>query len=95
MKRLYVISDESLDPIYAAVQSGHAVAKWLLEHPEQTWNNEYLIYVKSSIEIMKFLKNIFNVSAFYEPDLNNQMTAIALEYNDINKGFLKKLKLLS
>lgn len=95
MKRLYVISDDSLDPIYAAVQSGHAVAQWLLEHPKQTWNNNYLIYVKSSVEIMEFLQETFNVSAFYEPDLNNQMTAIALEPNDINKGFLKKLKLLS
>ena len=30
--RLYVLIDKGLDPIYGAVQAGHAVAEWLLEH---------------------------------------------------------------
>ena len=30
--KLYVLIDKSLDPIYGAVQGGHAVAEWLLEN---------------------------------------------------------------
>ena len=30
--KLYVLIDKNLDPIYGAVQAGHAVAEWLLEH---------------------------------------------------------------
>lgn len=32
-RRLYVLIDESLEPVYGCVQGGHAVAQWLLEHP--------------------------------------------------------------
>ena len=31
-RRLYVLIDESLDPIYGCVQGGHAVAQYMLEH---------------------------------------------------------------
>jgi hypothetical protein len=30
--KLYILTDKTLDPIYAAVQGGHAVAEWLLEN---------------------------------------------------------------
>lgn len=30
-RRLYVLIDESLDPIYGCVQGGHAVAQYMLE----------------------------------------------------------------
>ena len=32
MNKLYILCDRKLDPIYAAVQGGHAIAKWLLEN---------------------------------------------------------------
>ena len=32
-KRLYILIDNSLEPVYGCVQGGHAVAQWLLEHP--------------------------------------------------------------
>lgn len=31
--KLYILVDKELDPIYAAVQGGHAVAEWL----QQNW----------------------------------------------------------
>lgn len=31
-RRLYVLIDESLDPIYGCVQGGHAVAQYMLEY---------------------------------------------------------------
>ena len=30
--KLYVLCDKNLDPIYGAIQGGHAIAQWLIEH---------------------------------------------------------------
>lgn len=64
--KLYVLIDKNLDPIYGAVQGGHAVAEWLLQHwqnkhnndwnedfPEWEWKNEYLIYLSVDIDKWK------------------------------------------
>lgn len=84
MKKLYVLIDQKLDAVYGCVQGGHAVAQWLLEHPNQEWNNSYLIYLYADLVNKDY-------SSFYEPDLNNQLTAIALQ--DDGRMF-KKLKLV-
>lgn len=94
MERLYVLLDQSLDPVYACVQGGHAVAQWLLDHPKQSWNNSYLIYVRADIE--KWKKELdtkgYDFTVFNEPDLNHKSTAIAIQ----NDGkIFKKLKLVS
>ena len=81
MRRLYVLVSDRLDPIYACVQGGHAVAQWLLDNrTTQEWNNEYLIYLYADIEKwsrkleIKELKH----SKFHEPDLGNTLTSIAM-----------------
>lgn len=74
MKRLYVLIDQKLDAVYGCVQGGHAVAQWLLEHPNQEWNNSYLIYLYADLVNKDY-------SSFYEPDLGNQLTAIACSRN--------------
>lgn len=76
--------DQKLDAVYGCVQGGHAVAQWLLEHPNQEWNNSYLIYLYADLVNKDY-------SSFYEPDLDNQLTAIALQ--DDGRMF-KKLKLV-
>lgn len=86
MKRLYVLIDQKLDAVYGCVQGGHAVAQWLLEHPKQDWNNNYLIYLYADLDLVNK-----DYSSFYEPDLGNQLTAIALQ--DDGRMF-KKLKLV-
>ena len=80
MKRLYVLIDQKLDAVYGCVQGGHAVAQWLLEHPNQDWNNNYLIYLYADLDTWRF-----------RLDLGNQLTAIALQ--DDGRMF-KKLKLV-
>lgn len=82
-KRLYVLCDRKLKPVYAAVQGSHAVAQYLIDHKcsKKYWRNQYLIFLKSDINYWKDklteLKGDY--SCFYEPDLKNKLTAIAIE----------------
>ena len=80
-RRLYVLIDKSLEPIYGCVQGGHVVAQWLLEHPNQKWDNSYLIYLKCNLysQRRRLVKLGKDFSEFKEPDLNNKLTAIAIE----------------
>ena len=93
MQRLYVLIDKNLDSIYGCVQGGHAVAQWLLDNPLQNWNNNYLIYVSADLDKWKERLDILGIeyTEFKEPDLDNQVTAIAVLNND--KVF-KNLKLM-
>lgn len=81
-RRLYVLISNKLEPIYGCVQGGHAVAQWLLDNKDsQTWNNQYLIYLSADIEKWKLKLEIKEISFSYfkEPDLDNELTAIAVE----------------
>ena len=93
MQRLYVLIDKSLTPVYGCVQGGHAVAQWLLNHPKQTWNNNYLIYLQASVEEWKNKLNYLGIdyTQFNEPDLGNRTTSLAVLGND---KLFKKLKLV-
>ena len=93
MQRLYVLIDNNLDSIYGCVQGGHVVAQWLLNHPNQDWNNSYLIYVSADISKWKEKLDILEIdyTEFREPDLNNQTTALAILNND---KMFKNLKLV-
>ena len=93
-ERLYVLIDQNLNPIYGCVKGGHAVAQWIIDHPNQKWNNQYLIYLSANIIEWKEKLNLLNrdFSLFKEPDLNNKTTAIAI--TDSGKLF-KNLKLIS
>ena len=104
--KLYILIDKNLDPIYGAVQGGHAVAKWLTEHGQikrqssgrkyhNVWNNEYLIYLKADLEDIQ--NNYLELYAtkdeetlFLEPDLDNKLTAIAIHESSINNDRLKR-----
>lgn len=79
-QRLYVLIDKTLEPVYGCVQGGHAVAQWLLDHPEQDWNNNYLIYLKADIENWMKRLDILEIdyTRFQEPDLGGQTTSIAV-----------------
>ena len=92
--KLFVLIDETLDSIYGCVQGGHAVAKWLLEHPNGNWKNEYLIYLSADVNKWKRKLEMLCVdyTEFKEPDLNNATTALAVHGND---RLFKRLKLMS
>ena len=73
--KLYILTDKTLDPIYGAVQGGHAVAEWLLEnwqtkrnkdfnedYPVWEWQNEYLIYL--SVDVNEW----YEILSHYDPN---------------------------
>lgn len=77
--RLYVLVSKDLDPVYGCVQGGHAVAQWLLEHNDG-WRNNYLIYLYADIDKWKYkLNGNDKCSYWHESDLDNKLTAIAVE----------------
>jgi hypothetical protein len=81
------VSRKDLPIHYRGVQSGHAVAQWLLEHPKQDWNNHTLIFleVENEFKLLRLLDKVKdkedNFSTFHEPDIGNQLTAIACHTN--------------
>ena len=94
-KRLYVLIDENLPSIYGAVQGGHAVAQWLLDNEgkRNCWRNNTLIYLVCDIKKIKSKldRRCKRYSIWREPDMDNTITAIAIE----NSGHMfSKLKIL-
>ena len=63
--KLYVLVREDLNPTYQAVQSGHAVAQYMLEHGY--WKNETLVYlsVKNEQQLEKWKYKLDKISAKY------------------------------
>ena len=94
-RKLYVLIDKSLKPVYGCVQGGHAVAQWMLEHPDsQEWQNEYLIYLSADVSKWKRKLEFLEVeyTEFKEPDLNYRTTAIAVFGHD---ELFKNLKIVT
>ena len=92
--KLYILIDKDLDPIYGAVQAGHAVAEWLIEHGQVKWNNEYLIYLKADLENIQEILLNNDHSKFYETDLDGKLTAVAIHESDMNDKLKRKIKRL-
>ena len=94
MRRLYILVDNKLKPVYGCVQGGHAVAQFMLDNPDQKWDNGYLIYLYADIPIWKEIleNNGIRHTVFREPDLNNSITAIACQ--DDSGELFKDLKVV-
>lgn len=78
-----------MTPAYQAVQGGHALAEFCLEHTDiaNSWhkNSNYLAYlsVKDESDLLFLIEKAhsrgISISIFREPDIDNQVTAIAIE----------------
>ena len=90
-----MLVSNTLPHIYGAVQGGHAIAQWMLDHHENLyWQNETVVYVSCNIEKMLYVLQGQDISIFREPDLDNQLTAIAVVGTPDNMKLFKHLKLL-
>ena len=95
--KMFVIVRKDLSTSQQAVQAGHALAEYLLHGPFSRWQNGTLIYL--GVKGLKQLENIKRKFVmgdiphreFREPDLNDEITAIA---TDSDSEIVAKLNLL-
>jgi len=83
MSKLYILLRKDLGRQYGAVQAGHAVAEFLLNHPTTTWRNGTLVYLSVPDEpaLIRWKDQLdrrgIETSLFREPDLDDAFTALA------------------
>jgi peptidyl-tRNA hydrolase len=87
--KLYVVTRRDIAPGYQGVQSQHAAIQFVFDHADRgaEWfkNSNYLAWlsVEDEIELMRLITSAQDAglrwSAFREPDVGGQITAIAIE----------------
>jgi hypothetical protein len=82
MSKLYVIVRRDLSIPQQAVQAGHAVAKLILENLATAWSGTLVYLGIDSEETLnlwgdKLTQRGIDWTGFREPDIGNQLTAIA------------------
>ncbi len=95
-KRIYTLTRADLSIGQKSVQSAHALAQYLIDynpHIEFEWNNGSIINLELGNEksLKRWIKKLegmnIKYSLFKEPDLNYEITAIAiLHTGEIFKG---------
>ena len=83
--KMYVLVRLDLSETYRIVQGSHALAQYALDNPEnfKTWNNSTIVFlgVRNLIDMRQWLNDLIQknkvFASFLEPDLDNQVTAIA------------------
>ena len=99
---MYVIVRNDLPKSYQAVQGGHSVAQFMLEHSDiaKAWDNQRLIYLNVDTQgdldkmIYKMKKLDIKHSYFKEPDIGNEITAMSVVVSEDKRRYFKKLKLI-
>lgn len=100
---MYVVVRQDLQQSYQAVQAAHAGIQFQHEHPEiaKEWHDKskYLVHLSARdinhLEdlIYKANRNSIKHSIFREPDIDNEITAVAFEPSDASKKLLSNLPL--
>jgi len=100
---LYIVTRADIIPGYQAVQGIHAAIQFATEYPEinKEWfeKSNYLgfLSVNNELELFKLIENAskqnIKFSIFREPDINNQITAIALAPGSSTKKLCNKIPL--
>ena len=83
MKKLYVVVRKDLSKSQQAVQGGHALAEYVLRNRDTDWDNGTLVYlgIRDENELITLTKKLeydrICHTSFREPDIGDQITAIA------------------
>lgn len=102
--KLVIITRADLSDGYKAVQSTHAAINFVYEHPSRAspWFNNSNYIVQLEVKDEKSLKDVINscekyqlvYTTFREPDIGNQITAIAIEPSEKTQKITSKMQLL-
>ena len=100
---MYIVTRNNIEPGLQISQSIHAVSEFLNQHPQeyQDWyeNSNYLaiLSVKSESDLKELSEKVCSLgltfSPFHEPDLNNELTAIAVAPSPAAKKLFSSLPL--
>lgn len=81
---MYVLVRNDLAETYRIVQGAHALAQFAIEYPSlfNEWHNSTIVFLgtKNLLELKQYMSRLEDnkiFSSFNEPDLENQLTAIA------------------
>ncbi len=87
-KKLYIITRKNLKPGQQAVQGMHALREFAAKHPrvDRSWyeTSNTIVFKAAEDEpalwrlLGDAIKNGIPVAAFYEPDMKNRLTALAV-----------------
>jgi hypothetical protein len=101
---LVTITREDLSPAQQAVQSTHAAVDFCFQYPgvASLWNkhSNYLVQlsVKNEKELRELIehckKKYIDYTVFREPDIDNQITAIALEPSSSTQKLVSRIPLM-
>ena len=95
VNKLYVLIRDDLTPSQQAVQACHAVGEFM-RHDNVTWPNETIVLLKTK-DLGSWFARMDDIAdswvEFCEPDIGNQMTAIAAWGPNCPRAF-KNLPLL-
>lgn len=101
--KIFVITRSDLEIGQQAVQASHALTEFIFEHTEiaKQWKNysNTLVMLSTDNEnkLRSLIENLISknvmFSVFREPDLQNQITAIALEPGKISQKICNRIPL--
>ena len=102
--KLVVVTRRDLQVGYQAVQSGHAAIGFVLQYLDiaKDWHtiSNYLAFLTTSDEealeelVRKAEQRGIKHSLFFEPDIDNQLTAVAFEPSDLTRRLTSNCSLL-
>jgi len=89
--KMFVLVRKDLSKSQQGVQGGHALAQYALDHSEEfkIWGNHTIVYLKVDYDYLRIFESNEKFSCFYEPDIGNQLTAIATYSSGDRYGVLK------
>lgn len=83
--KMFILVRNDLSKSQQGVQGGHALAQFALDWPEkfQEWGNRTIVYLKADrYEVEEYRTKVVDgynlMSDFYEPDIGDELTAIAV-----------------
>lgn len=102
-EKLYIVSRKDLTPGQQAVQGKHSLVQFFIMHPEiiQKWHKEsnYIVFLQADDEehLGQLMADAFQMgiycAPFYEPDMNQDLTAVTFEPILKSRDLLKSLPL--